>query len=148
MKKLLVAMIVVTVAFVTNAAYLYWQVDSGDMGGTSYNYANLHGTYSDANTVLQTVKVGEQNSFDVSNFENYSFYIELVNSVNGSNQTVGIGESQTYAQLSALNFILEGPLSQTQAQVWHGGAYAAPEPTSGFLMMVGLALLGLKRRKV
>lgn len=56
-----------------------------------------------------------------------------------------ISETATYDQLTG--YIDSQVGIQTQL-AWTGGAYAAPEPTSGLLTLIGLALLGLKRKKV
>ena len=56
-----------------------------------------------------------------------------------------ISETATYDQLHG--YIDSQVGIQTQL-AWTGGAYAAPEPTSGLLMVIGFAFLGLKRKKV
>ena len=81
----------------------------------------------------------------------YTYYIEIVgydNSVYGDNTgVIGISEGLTYEQA---NSHVTGTLQSISSipPAWTGEAYAAPEPTSGLLLLVGASLLALKRRKV
>ena len=76
----------------------------------------------------------------------FTYYIELMS----DNLVVGISEGITYASnLSNISTSLGGDmLSGGSLAVWHGGStYSVPEPTGAMLMIFGLAMLGLKRRK-
>lgn len=162
MRKFAVLFMAIGAGLAANASYLYWQVVSGDYSNitepelvTSVNVwaVNASGkTFVDGYTAAEgTVNMSQAQSIDVSAFSDgtYSFYIELANYSDGGKQNLGnSSEYATYTSLTEGHYILDTPLSVTMATPWHGGAMAAPEPTSGFLMMVGLALLGLKRRKV
>lgn len=148
MKKCLIALIVAVVAVVSQASVLQWQVSGTDLGGSSYNFADLYAVNDGGALMLGRGAINTLNSHDVSAYTDYSFYVELINYANGTATTVGVGETVAYGALAQDGYITGAPLSQTMAQVWHGGTKSVPEPTSGFLMMVGLALLGLKRRKV
>ena len=90
----------------------------------------------------------------------YSFYIELINYASadyrtsqtstgyGTSDFVAQSEGQSYANLSAHDFI-GSDLSPVNMAVWHGGAYSSvPEPTSAMLVLFGLAGLALRRRAV
>lgn len=46
-----------------------------------------------------------------------------------------------------LSYIQSSELQIPNAIAWSGGAYAAPEPSSGLLLAIGSALLALRRRK-
>lgn len=156
MKKILIAFAVASLALMSQASYLYWQVQSGDYNtitepskvDTAYLYATKDGA---ADVKIGALKIGNAQEYyavDVSNYGSYSFYIELVNYNSGAKDVLGYSETVSYTTMVEKGFILETPLSITSADVWHGGAYAAPEPTSAVLMLIGLAGLALKRRKV
>ena len=85
----------------------------------------------------------------------YSYFIEVIgydSSVYGSNTGV-IGQSTksvTYEQLSTagnVNYVADLGSISDQISPFVGQAYAAPEPTSGILLLVGFALMGLKRKR-
>lgn len=141
------------------ASVMYWQVDKADYAGiTAADDVNAFGLYAlGANNERRLIDsyVGEPGqksaAVDVTLYsENYSFIIELYKYDESSNTyaQLGQGETATYDQLEDLGFIGNELTPVAQAAAWHGGTMTVPEPTSGFLMMVGLALLGLKRRKV
>lgn len=162
MKKILVGAFVAAVAAVSQASYLNWQVDASDYsnyykGDSStvqgfYLYA-VQGTDSrNAQYVATGNTLGKAYSVDVSNFASgdYNFYVEIVNYSNEAVARSKIGgDNSSYASLAENCFISSGNLTDVpQAQVWHASSYgAAPEPTSALLMMMGVAFLGLKRRK-
>lgn len=156
MKKILVALVVASLALLSQASYLYWQVQSDDYTTITepgkVNTAYLYATKDDAPDVkIGALKIGnaqESYAVDVSKYDSYSFYIELVNYNAGAADVLGYSETVAYTDMVEKGYILETPLSITAASVWHGGTYAAPEPTSGVLMLLGLAGLALKRRKV
>ena len=77
----------------------------------------------------------------------YSYYIELLNDstvVGRSADTLSYSAAAAYIQ-SAI-----GGTSQMTAQQWSTTAFttaAIPEPTSGMLLLLGLAVLALKRKR-
>ena len=150
MKKHFVIFGLALCALSAQASYLYWQVDSGDYslvyGGTDISGATIYAVDAGGGMIgKQNAQIGDTMAFDVGDgWSNYSFYVEVMRSSGGVVAT----SEQKYGNLD--KFIGDTNLLSTvpMAQVWHGGTIVVPEPTSGFLMMVGLALLGLKRRKV
>ena len=153
MKKVLLGVAFVFSALCSHAAYLYWQIDQSqltDAGIKEGDWATLYATTGDPSSriFVDGGAIGAERQISVDAYEGggYSFYVEILNY---DNAVVGVStENTSYADLLAENSIVDTTLDVPMVTVWHGGAIAVPEPTSGFLMMVGLALLGLKRRKV
>lgn len=161
MKKILSLVAFLAICGSAEASYLYWQVSSSDYTNitepTRVNAAILWAKNSSGSEKIDTGMLSEgtiapaSSPLDVSSFVSggYSFYIELVN-WNSSSQTyasLGLGETMSYSTLVNEGYILNESLPVAQAPIWHGGSYVAPEPTSGLLMLFGLAGLALKRRK-
>lgn len=148
MNKLLSLVAFVSLCVSAQASYLYWQVDLSNYESiTAAGQVNAYGLYAIGSDSQKTLISNSFGSLDVADFaENFSFIVELYNSE--SQAQLGQGTETTYADLASQGYITDELLPVAQAKVWHGGTYTVPEPTSGFLMMVGLALLGLKRRKV
>lgn len=164
MKKLSVLFVAICAGMAANASYLYWQVAASDYQNITepgrvtavnvwaVNTATKDKSYVDGYRVESgTVNMSQAQMIDVSAFSSgsYSFYIELANYSSGYQNLGNTVEQTPYADMVTKNYILEKPLSVSQAVAWHGGSsgYAAPEPTSGLLMLLGVAALGLKRRK-
>lgn len=75
----------------------------------------------------------------------YSFSVELGTfNEDGDWVLAAMSGTETYEALTG--YISQQLVIPTQ-QIWTPGAFVAPEPTSGLLMVFGLALLGLKRKK-
>lgn len=158
MKKILIAFAFVSMSLMSQASYLYWQVQSGDFDtitepgkvDTAYLYATKEGAADQKIGALKIDNTQEYYAIDVSSYATggYSFYIELVNYNSGAKDVLGYGESVAYADMVEKGHILETPLSITSANVWHGGTYAAPEPTSAMMILLGLAGIALKRKRV
>ena len=164
-------------AFATDS-YLYWMVDEnvtwaeGTATSTpTYNaarvgYAAADGSgtttylslYSAGGTALESGKTTALDSdvglaalyagaiADTYKTASYSFFIELLN-----DSTV-VGTSEKLAG-NALSSYLTSSMGATNqpGEVWNGGTFttaAIPEPTSGLLMLVGLAGLALRRKRM
>lgn len=118
----------------------------------------LTSTYDDGEPIGGNVTTPDSYvhyAIDVSNYMNDSvstFYVELIgydSAVYGSNQGV-IGTtaetSYTYEALKNAGYVNTTLTAVSTA--WTGGSVAAPEPTSGLLVLLGLASLALKRKAV
>lgn len=163
MKKIIIGLAIAVMSVTAQAAYLYWQVDSSDFAGhlstteevigANVYYSNAENLVYGEGTFLTRGEVGFGSPFQIdvgSLGEGYSFYIELIgydSKVYGEGTgVVGQSEWATYTSLADAGSITTS-LDIPSILVWHGTAYSAPEPTSGLLLMMGLALLSLKRRK-
>ena len=159
MKKIICGMLVVFLAFGVKAEYLSWYVGStSNIGGstltsgTDYNSAKLYWTTAataTGGTWLDTISPTPDSSVATlsgsSYGENVYYYVELYNYEN----KVATSEATAYTSLVA-----SGAISTTLTALssvnyaWNGTAtVATPEPTSGLLMLMGFAMLGLKRKK-
>ena len=82
---------------------------------------------------------------------NYSYYIEIISNAPGlPYEQVAKSTMMTYNDLVTANpnVIYTSELSVPSLAAWTGGTYtAAPEPTSGLLVLIGVGLLGLKRKR-
>ena len=158
------------IACSTQAAYLYWQVNSSDFEDTGIEagYARVVAVDGNGNeTVLDiadkltgetttgssltAVNLGTAviNLSQLADPGSYSFFIELVN-YNTSFDVVGKTTTNVaYADLVQRQFIDVGDTVMIpQANVWHGTPYSVPEPTSVMLVMFGLGILALKRKRI
>ncbi len=176
MKKLLSLVLVGAFAATAQASYLMWQVTAEDVGSFNANavriaystdggstpagyltlhYATLDSGLSDIGeyVMLDQSKSVPQLYASVDNWtgSGYSFFIELINynsaSVPPTIQTVAVSQSETYANLTAKGFTSDSMIPTVPTAVWHGGTYSVPEPTSAMLVMLGVGLLVLKRKK-
>ena len=58
---------------------------------------------------------------------------------------LAVSKSQTVENLRS--FIISSELSYQGSFDWDGGGFAVPEPSSGLMMVIGAALLALRRRR-
>lgn len=157
MKKFLLVGAILAAAVSAQAEYLNWQVGSTvTIRGTTYTagtdfnrvlmYANngssdkYYGIY-DAPGSYSTEVASGWNAADTA------YYVELLKYANSQYSSVATTDETTYSDLSGA--LSSGALSaQGMTAVWTGvSVVATPEPTSGLLMLMGFAMLGLKRKK-
>lgn len=170
MRKLAVLFVALCLCFAAKASYLYWQVTSDSYQNITepdqvtavnvwaVNEETKAKTFVDGYRAEadEVVNMSQAQMIDVSAFAegSFSFYIELANYSSGYQNLGNTVSNVSYADMVNKNYILETPLSVTLATPWtgmgagSGGGYAAPEPTTGLLMLFGLAGLALKRRKI
>ncbi len=144
------------------ASVLYWQVESGS-SSDSFQYALLkaktdsgdpvtvagaqaQGTAPDQYVSLQNTELGAYGN------DSYSFFVEMVNYNNGEWETVATGQTMSYTDLVSGGYVATGPIDSATAAANAsnfnmGAGGAVPEPTSGLLLLIGGALLALRRRR-
>lgn len=147
MKKLFVmlfAAVAVSTALATDS-YLYWFASPTSVGG-DYSYAVLSGTGGDIEFRVASDSSGAIAAAFTPDAitEGGSYYLELFNE---SDQSLWKGYTFTYAELQQMGALLpvgaSGPFTGSPVDM-----AGVPEPTSGLMMLLGFALLGLKRKRV
>lgn len=172
MNKYIALVAAVLLGGASQAAYLYWQVDNTDASDIAFSYARVvaeaegsstsqvmyitdgQGETKDGYAMVAKGTRAAINLDQLTNPSSYSFYIELINYNSATMQYDVVGTSklnaESYANLVESNFIDIGTTMQlpTATKIWHGGTYSVPEPTSAMLVMFGMGLLALKRKRV
>lgn len=162
MKKLSILIAAISAVIASaKAEMLYWQVDEA-------NYASTQGTSSlwyengDNLTQLATANLPDLGAFDTAgtygtqltqegydwNAASAVYWVEVTSydSTLGQNVTNHFG-GFSYADLAnAAGGLSAAAMRAANTNMSHSGR--VPEPTSGLMMIVGMALLGLKRRRV
>ena len=135
-----------------------WPATAASSGGSvlTTHYKTDTGSYTTTENASVAIAKTKNVYADLSTFVDgnetaYTYYIEIMGhdsfKYGDSVGVIGVSEGLTYA--SAAGNITESLGSFTTVPAaWTGGTYAAPEPTSGLLLLVGASLLALKRRKV
>ena len=141
------------------ASALYWQV-TADTGAT-FEYAQLMvtgGGLSDPIALDMVEAEGSgPNYVTLTNTElgeygtdAYSFFVEMVNYSNDQFETVATGATYSYNELVSSGYVATGATSTAAAQAAASQANmgsAVPEPSSGLLLLMGGAMLALRRRR-
>lgn len=156
MKKLLTA-VVLAFSGALMADTLYWQVDPDSAGGSGYSgndvaYAALFATLPEPGREIEFVEAvnGKVAGHwaDIGTGQNTTdswFFIELYNA-NGD--TIYTQSDVSYSQLLSSGYISTSGLSvPTGAAAGGYNGASVPEPSGGLLMLIGGALLALRRRR-
>ena len=79
----------------------------------------------------------------------YSFIVELGNIVNDEWTTIATSEASTYSELRNDYIHPTYDLTPSAWQIWMPTSFTAvPEPSSGLLTLLGLAVLALRRKRL
>lgn len=146
---------------------LYWQVTS-DMNTAPIEFAAAAMVADDGNGNKVYLNDSNGNAWQAANSDKvttesvasiwsdtyangYTFYIELMNNDNGNWYTAGTIDSGSgnwsYNEIKS-HIYSSSSMSMSLATPITAGTAHIPEPTSGLLMLVGGALLALRRRRV
>lgn len=162
MKKLIlgIAMVVagMQLSALADGEILYWQINNSQADSAGYSYAQLYysvdgeisGTTLDADgwTYVKSENAGSEIGAALLSGmtgSSASFFVEYFND---ANEKIGYSDAVLFSTLANSGYV--GNL-QSQPIVPHAGAwtpsFAVPEPTSGLLMLIGLAGLALRRKR-
>lgn len=164
LKKFALVAFAACVAGLTQADVLYWQVDPS-ASDASYTKTDAAGAmlyrvpdsepYSYANNVTPVsdwVALSNGKTDSVQSYEldpnyttGYSFFVELYNE---SGDTLWTQYASTYEQLLNSQAISTGGIGAPTGLGLGGmNGAAIPEPTSGLMLLIGGAMLALRRRR-
>lgn len=142
------------VASLAHSDILYWQIDpASGISTTGWNYVSLFSESSSgalnnidpSGTRVAISNLGGTDTWYVSEVGNNTadkFYIEIYSDLDS---TSPIGWS-SHVAFTDLRGFANSDLHSAQVNVHQ--FQAVPEPTSGLMLLVGMAMLGLRRRKV
>ena len=159
-QKSCAVLLIVGLAFTSSAGTLYWQVSDEEFS-TAQLFVTGNGLNPDPTALTGAIRAQDfdrttgtgthtaltQTDISAYSSAGYSFYVELVNYNDRDNPkkgyTWGYGDlvSSGYVSTSGLDVadVTVAALSQNFA--------AAPEPSSGLLLLMGGAMLALRRRR-
>ena len=133
-----------------------WQVPSESQIGvdnlSSFRLVAENTESHEATTLLTTSRFDQDIAIDITQYtgNNYFYYVEVLSDASGIPYEKVARTSQTqtpmtYQEAVSQGYVYQGSdLSVPSLNVWTGGSFsAAPEPTSGLLLMIGVGLLGL-----
>lgn len=132
----------------------FWKVDSENNATLVTSYTLNTGSSTEVNYVDTTYLSGSTPAYVnyTSDYAGYSFYIELSNYSEATDTNVGVARSTTFDSSSfgnalqdAVNF--NANWSSINAVGSSLAFTAIPEPTSGLMLLVGAAILGLRRKR-
>ena len=150
MKKSSIAIVaaIVGAAFSLKADIIYWMADpEPDIEFTTAKLVALDGDtvvsdgyeWAGHDGVVSYAETG----FSASDITQLSFFVELLN----GNTVVGRTSDYNYSAVSS--YIYSGGMTPPPAGLWAVTDFTpVPEPTSGMLLVLGGALLALRRRKL
>lgn len=144
-----------------SASALYWQVKPET--GVEFQYARLMVTGGDLASPAYLDMVEAQGtapnnyvpltSTDLGAYgaDAYSFFVEMV-TYSGDTETIAkTSETASYTQLVSSGYVASGLIDSTTAQAKAAaanfGTNPVPEPSSGLLLLMGGAMLALRRRR-
>lgn len=174
MKKILIAFLAMAMAVVANAASVKWTVGNVYVPETSTkaeNYlvyfvsssdyslasatadlrngnASFLETYGQASALTGSTGMASATiTSEAGNSENWTGYLIILNADNASDATLAYITGETSKATGATGQTANLAFTSNAGTQSTANWYAIPEPTSGLLMIVGLAGLALRRRR-
>ena len=167
MKKLILGIAVAVAGIQLNADdflgdVLFWQIDNTTAEAKGYSYATLYAKVGEGGEVSLFEKTPNAGAaftkgmdvaaaYDMAQYNisggwaNSSFFVEYFND---QNEQIGYSDAVGFGTLAGLGYIGNW---QSQPVVPNAGVwtpnFVIPEPTSGLLMLIGLAGLALRRKR-
>ncbi len=160
-------------ALATRADYMLWQIqqDAASESSIAFAYAKIvvKGEGVAAGTYLEMADIDTQETLGTSlynpefpestyslpqsyafmgdyNSPGYGFAVELYGLTNGQGELLGMSEFVSFEMVS--KFSVYSDMKKTGITPYTFNAFrAAPEPTSGLLMLLGLGALALRRKR-
>ena len=162
--KLVVVAAVGLITSAVSAGTLYWQITSDT--GVDFSIARLVVTDGSTTTYLPgsdgifasdfdddtgtgTYLTMQQTDISSYTADTYSFYVEMVNYATNP-ETTTPGATYSYQQLLSAGYVslnADDVTAVTMAAAAGNMGSAIPEPSSGLLLLVGGAMLALRRRR-
>ena len=158
-KALCVVVLLGAMAASAEDSYLYWMVGS-DAGDYSYarirddsgNYLSIYDSGFDS----EYVDVGDKSSISKANVDDLRTYNE---GLYAALATSPVSSFVVELYNADNKFVSQAVLPYSEGSIYTGGiaapaaswatfqSFAVPEPSSGLLMLIGCAMLGLRRRR-
>ena len=174
MKKLIVGIALVACALSAQATKVTWGLSSGVFDATKFTAGTMYLVYATDATAIDWTAFEGQSSFTASTIASAGFdktidtfaysstSISKTSTITPS--SAGISGSQSFYVLcisEAADYVAYSPTAQTasiststmtlnKTQLTSAFSYtqAVPEPTSGLLLLIGVAGLALKRKRI
>ena len=157
MKKLIVMMVAAAAMISAKAAdsFIYWMIEPT---APAFSYASLYVDKGGGDIVAldefltgvaadqtQTSLAAHTIKVDASNLgSSYSYYVELMNAEGEATHKSGLFG---YTDIASYIYQAPNPTPKTAFDMGKDGFTAVPEPTSGLLLLLGVAGLALKRKR-
>lgn len=170
MKKLIALFAVAAMAGLAQADVLYWMVGGTQMDLESWDSAKLYANktgYNYGGELVASISRGDLEFLDTVTSSKvdgagYSFYLELFKGTDSVGKSylssVAMGDSSNQGAVSWADLVKAGAVVSDIMEAGTATPYAGfakfttadvvPEPTSGLLVLLGMAVLGLKRKRV
>lgn len=159
MKRLLLVLAMCSASAVFAAdSYLYWMIDAADASEYDYTKAQLVSSSSSTWTKgLSSIDSATKNQISDAEDIASGFYSSLGNNPQGmyyfvelvAGEVLAYSDAISYSDAVAAGYITTmSQFDVGSANLWSASSFTAvPEPTSGMMVLFGMAALALRRRR-